>query len=53
MSEDPIVDLLDLADALAVTRETHGFHPKVDGKLAEAEVNLRGVAGVLEARDDE
>lgn len=50
MADGPADHLREQADLLAETRQQANFHPSIDGKLAEAEVNLRGVAGLLEAR---
>lgn len=47
---DDVDRLIELADNLAIIRSEGQYHPKIDGKLAESEVNLRGVAGLLEAR---
>lgn len=45
-------DFTRLADELRDLRFEHSLHPKFDGKLAEAEINLRGVAGAIRARQD-
>lgn len=43
-------DLEWVADALHTVRVEEGLPPRWDGKLAEAEINIRGVAAAVEAR---
>lgn len=52
MSDRHAAELIDVAERLAEIREDAILHPSRDGKLAEAEINLRGVAGLLEDRAD-
>lgn len=44
-------DLEWVADALLTVRNEKNLPPRWDGKLAEAEINLRGVAAALDARE--
>lgn len=44
-------EIRELAEALHHYRASAQHHPRVDGKLAEAEINLWGVARVLEMEE--
>lgn len=43
-------DLREIANLLADQREEMGLKPQLDAKLGEAEVDIRGVAGMMDNR---